>query len=111
VRTQAEVRPVRSRWVVVPLVTCCTLVTGCATGTEDAVTTVVSDFRQAVASGDGGTACTLLAEPAHQELEQSSGKPCESAVLEEVGDVSGTSGQRPSSAPWRRWGTVRTGSS
>lgn len=57
---------------------------GCATGSEDAAVSAALAFRDAVAAEDGKRACGLLAERARLELEQSSGRTCDRAVLDEV---------------------------
>lgn len=44
---------------------------------------VAEDFYAALARGDGAAACELLAPATRDELEQSAGKPCATAVLEE----------------------------
>ena len=40
-------------------------------------------FAQAVADRDGAAACRMLAPATADELERSSGKPCDEAILEE----------------------------
>lgn len=44
---------------------------------------VAEDFYAAVSRGDGAAACELLAPATRDELEQSAGRPCAVAVLEE----------------------------
>jgi len=77
-------------------------VTACGTGHEEEVEATAADFYAALADRDGAAACALLAPATRSELEQSSGKPCPRAVLEEkvpkAGDpdtvqVFGTEGQ------------------
>jgi hypothetical protein len=46
---------------------------------EDAART----FSQAVADRDGAAACRMLAPATTDELEKSTGKPCDQAILEE----------------------------
>jgi hypothetical protein len=53
---------------------------GCAGSQDDAATRAALRLLDAAAAGDGAAAC---AAPTRDELEQSSGKPCEEAVLEE----------------------------
>jgi hypothetical protein len=53
------------------------------------VSGVARDFYQAVDRGDGAAACTLLTPATRSELEQSSGKRCDVAILEEASDVRG----------------------
>jgi hypothetical protein len=50
---------------------------------EDAVTGVAQAFHRAFAERDGAAACEQLAPTTLSELEQSAGKPCAEAVLEE----------------------------
>ena len=63
---------------------------GCAGAQDDAAERAAEAFYAAVAAGEGAAACAALAAPTREELEQSSGKPCEQAVLEEdVPEVGG----------------------
>lgn len=58
----------------------------CLTGCGDRnapVEEAARSFYDAVAGGDGQAACRLLAPATAEELEKSSGKPCEQAILEE----------------------------
>jgi hypothetical protein len=58
--------------------------TGCGSQPhEDAVISVADSFHRAVAEQDGAAACATLAPRTRSELEQSAGKPCAEAVLEE----------------------------
>ena len=59
------------------------LLTSCGEAQESAVESVAADFVAAVQQQDGQTACSLLSPAARSELEQSSGKQCAQAVLEE----------------------------
>ena len=53
-------------------------------GTQDGpAADVAQGLLSAVDRGDGAAACALLAPAAVDELEQSSDKPCDEAVLEE----------------------------
>ena len=62
----------------------------CAGSQDDAATTAALLLLDAAAGRDGAAACAALAGPTRDELEQSSGKPCEEAVLEEgLGDGEG----------------------
>jgi hypothetical protein len=64
------------------------LLSGCGGQRQDEARAAASDFYAAVSRTDGAAACALLAPATREELEQSSGKPCERAVVEEVhGDV------------------------
>jgi hypothetical protein len=58
-------------------------VAGCDAQSEPAATAVAERFATAVADEDGAAACRLLAPPTKSQLEQSSGKDCASALLEE----------------------------
>ena len=51
---------------------------------EDAATEAATRLAGALRAGDGEAACKVLAASTVSELEQSSKKPCASAVLEEV---------------------------
>lgn len=63
---------------------------GCAGSQDDAAASAAQELLAAVRDGDGPAACAALAQPTRDELEQSSGEPCERAVLEEqLGDGSG----------------------
>ena len=55
----------------------------CAGSQDSAAASVAEQLLQAVADGDGQGACAVLAPAARAELEDSSGKPCAEAVLEE----------------------------
>ena len=72
----------------------CAALSGCGGTQDDAATTVARRLLDAAAASDGAGACAALAAPTRDELEQSSGKPCEEAVLEE--DLGG--GDGPTSA-------------
>ena len=56
---------------------------GCGNTQEDPVLEAADAFYGAVAAQDGASACDLLTRVTRSELEQSSGKPCDQAVLEE----------------------------
>lgn len=56
---------------------------GCASPQDGAVRDVAGEFASAIGSGDGAAACRLLAPRTKSELEQSAGKACAKAVLEE----------------------------
>jgi hypothetical protein len=60
---------------------------GCATAQQQSVTAVAKRFYDAVQGGDAGSACALLAPSTLSKLEQSAGKPCAEALLQE--DVPG----------------------
>jgi hypothetical protein len=56
---------------------------GCGDTEDSAVETVAGDLLEATSRGDGQAACEMLSPHTRDELEQSSGKPCERAILEE----------------------------
>jgi len=57
-------------------------------GSQDvAVSNVADDFYESVDKGDGAAACELLAPVTRSELEQSSGKECAAAIVEEAPDI------------------------
>ena len=65
---------------------------GCTDTDDRAATAVAERFYAAIGSGDGAAACDLLAPRTRSELEQSAGRPCEDAILQEdVPRVSGSS--------------------
>ena len=73
-----------SRWRVAAVVAATVLATGGCGGSPDTAVSSVSDaFRQAVAGQEGTRACDLLSAQTVSEIEQSSGKPCATAVLQE----------------------------
>jgi len=57
--------------------------TGCSEAQDRAAAEAAESFYAAVESGDGAAACALLASRARDELEQSAGKPCAQAILDE----------------------------
>ena len=62
---------------------CVVGLTACGNSQDDAVRTAVDGFYDALAAGEGERACVPLAPATRSELEQSSGKPCAQAILEE----------------------------
>lgn len=76
-------RPVLS----IPLVL---LLAGCAGSQDAAAGSAAQDLLDAVRDRDGAAACAVLAAPTRDELEQTAGRACPSAVLEE--DLSGGTG-------------------
>jgi hypothetical protein len=58
-------------------------VSGCSHAQDDAVQDTANRFYAAVAGGDGESACSVLASATRSELEQSAGKPCAQAILDE----------------------------
>lgn len=59
------------------------LASGCAGSQDAAATSAAEDLLTAVSDGDGAAACRVLAPATADELETTSGKPCDRAVLEE----------------------------
>jgi hypothetical protein len=72
----------RLRWGGVVLA-CLLVPTGCGSGQDGAAASAAVDLASAVGDQRGADACRLLAPAARAELEDSSGKPCAEAVLEE----------------------------
>ena len=58
-------------------------VAGCGQPHEQDVEGVAERFYDAYSAEQGGAACRQLAPETRSELEQSSGKPCDEAVIEE----------------------------
>jgi hypothetical protein len=57
---------------------------GCAADADEGPRQAADGFEAAVSDGDGPAACALLTDAAVDELESSSGEPCEKAILDEV---------------------------
>lgn len=68
------------------------LLTGCTGAQDSEVSDVAQAFHRALAEHDGAEACRLLAPGTRSELEQSSGHPCDKAVLAEKVPASGDLG-------------------
>jgi hypothetical protein len=58
--------------------------TSCGGTQDDDVADVASVFASALAAGDGAAACAVLAHSTRSELEQSTGDPCDEAILDEA---------------------------
>ena len=56
---------------------------GCSGVDQGAATEAAQQFYAAVQQRDGDAACTLLMASTRSELEQSAGKPCPAAILDE----------------------------
>jgi hypothetical protein len=56
---------------------------GCGNTQDDAVETVAQRFYSALSDGDGAAVCAVLATRTRDEVEQSEGKPCADAILDE----------------------------
>src|SRR5690242_19166387 len=103
-------RPVRDRRMAALLLPPVALVAlaGCATagGRGEAAAGVATRLLTAVQGKDGAAACALLAPDTASEVEQSGGKPCAEAILDEdlpgPGAVTGT-------AVYGQWAQVRIG--
>ena len=63
------------------------LLSACGGSQDAAVADLADEFYGAVGDGDGAAACALLAPATRSELEQSSGKKCAAAILEELSDA------------------------
>ncbi len=61
-----------------------TSLTSCAGTQDDDVADVATVFASALEAGDGTLACSVLAHSTRSELEQSTGDPCEEAILHET---------------------------
>jgi hypothetical protein len=59
------------------------LIAGCGESEDTAVEAVADKLLEATSAGDGEAACEVLSPHTRDELEQSSGKSCERAILEE----------------------------
>jgi hypothetical protein len=59
------------------------LLTGCSHHADESAGTSAEDMLSAAAAGNGARACQLLSPSTRSDLEQSSGKPCRKAILEE----------------------------
>jgi hypothetical protein len=85
--------PVVRTTVVATTLAAGTLIGGCAADNGRQVLDVARAFYEAHAERNGQAACALLAPATVQEIEQSTGSPCEVAVLEEelpdAGDAAG----------------------
>jgi len=66
------------------LIASVTVLTGCSSGHEDAVTDVAEHYFAALADGDGQAACDLLAPGTRSELEQNAKAPCPETLLDEA---------------------------
>ena len=74
-------RPLAAAGALLAVSTIC----GCASvgDRSDAATAVAVRLSQAVDAHDGAAACAALAPSAADEVQQSAGKPCEQAILDE----------------------------
>jgi hypothetical protein len=65
---------------------------GCGSSQGPGAGDAADSFHAAVSAGDGGAACDLLTPAARTELEQSTAKACDAAVLEELEPATGSPG-------------------
>jgi hypothetical protein len=66
-------------------------VTACSGTDSGDVESTARDFYRALDAHDGAGACRLLAPPTRSEVEQSAGKPCAQAIVEErIGGATGS---------------------
>jgi hypothetical protein len=80
------------------------LLSSCGGSQDQAVTEAAQSYAEALAQDDGASACAVLAPSTRSELEQSSGKDCGEAILDEaVTDV----GSRESVAAYGTMAEVR----
>jgi hypothetical protein len=60
------------------------LVTSCGASQDQSVTEAAESYAEALAQDNGASACSVLAPSTRSELEQSSGKDCTEAILDEA---------------------------
>jgi hypothetical protein len=72
---------VRSLTAAAALVILMTL-SGCSSGNENAVTQAAEQLHASLRSNDGAAACDLLSDDVRQELAESQGSSCATAVVE-----------------------------
>jgi hypothetical protein len=80
------------------------LLAGCADGERPAVERVASDFGAALARGDAGAACLLLAQATRRALEHRDPRPCAVALAQ----TSLPGGRVVDAAVWGGEAKVRT---
>jgi hypothetical protein len=76
-------RPIRTVALLAGAVVASSLLGACGAADRGDVSAAAQRFYDAVGSGNGVGACRLLAAPTRASLEQSAGKPCPQAVLQE----------------------------
>jgi len=59
------------------------LLAGCSSSADQSAGASAEQLLSSAAQGDGTRACEVLSPSTRSELEQSSGKPCAQAILEE----------------------------
>jgi hypothetical protein len=80
------------RRAVMPMVLTVLAVTGCDSVDQrgDAAASIATRMLSAVGAGDGAGACAVLASDTASQLEESGGKPCAQAILDEELPAPGT---------------------
>lgn len=80
------------RWLAAPCLLGLVLTAaGCRGSAGGEVETTAREFYAALGQRDGAGACRILAPPTRSEVEQSAGRPCAQAILEEpISAASGT---------------------
>lgn len=73
----------RPRTVALAVSALALMLSACSSNRSAASSSVAERFYQAVAADNGSAACALLAPPTLHEVEQSEGKPCADALLDE----------------------------
>jgi hypothetical protein len=102
-------RPVRDRRmaaVLLPLALAALAGCAAAGGRGEAAAAVATRLLTAVQGKDGAAACAVLAPDTESEVEQSGGKPCPEAILDE--DLPGP-GAVTATAVYGQWAQVRIG--
>lgn len=74
---------VRGLLISIPTVALLLSTSGCGSASDGDVAEVARAFYDAVGAQDGAAACKLLAPPTRSEVEKSSGKSCDKAILDE----------------------------
>jgi hypothetical protein len=101
-----RVRDRRTAAVLLPLAMAALVGCAAAGGRGEAAADVATQLLTAVQGKDGVAACALLAPDTASEVEQSGGKPCAEAILDDdlpqPGTVTGT-------AVYGQWAQVRLG--
>jgi hypothetical protein len=68
------------------------LLAACSSPQQNDVEDTADRFEEAVGASNAPAACALLAPATREELEQSSGKPCDQAIMEEATPAGGRRG-------------------
>ena len=83
----------RRTWPPLGVIVVAVLLTGCGGSQDGAALAAARQYTDALAEGDGDTACAVLAPAVRSELEQASGEPCGRAVIDEGTVVEGASAE------------------